>query len=225
MQSRYGANIQRDEGTETLERWGLSSRGYYLYVGRFVPENAIDLLIRAFRRMRTERRLVIVGDAPYMDAYKAELTRLAEGDPRIVFTGYAFGEAYAQLSSHAYAYVQPSGIDGTRPALLDQMGFGNAVLVRDSKVNMEVIEEGGAHFDRHHPEDSLVRALEDLDAAPERVEALRRGVRRRIEQFYNWDWIASFYEDLFARMKQGRDLVSYDRFLREQGPPVDGPGA
>ena len=108
-------------------------------MGRFVPENAIDLLVRSFKKVKTSKKLVIVGDAPYADSFKKMLYALASDDERIIFTGYAFGEVYAQLSSHAYLYVQPAGIDGTRPALLDQMGFGNCVLVRNSTVNMEVI--------------------------------------------------------------------------------------
>ena len=80
---------------------------------------------------------MIIGDAPHAEKYKRYLHEIA--DDRVVFTGYAFGSDYNQLSSHAYVYVQPSGVDGTRPALLDQMGFGNCVLVRNSTVNMEVI--------------------------------------------------------------------------------------
>jgi len=137
----YGANVCRDERTAALEKWGLKSREYILYVGRLVPENAIHVLLDAYKRVRTDMRLVIVGDAPYAEAYKARLRGLS--DDRVVFTGYAFGDDYAQLSSHAFLYVQPSAIEGTRPALLDQMGFGNCVLVRAGKANTEVIADLG----------------------------------------------------------------------------------
>ncbi len=210
----YGANVARDERTDALAKWGLAPRDYIFYVGRFVPENAIDVLIEAFRGLDTKTKLVLVGDAPFADDYKAKLRAMGAGDPRIVFTGYAFGDDYKQLSSHALLYVQPSGIDGTRPALLDQMGFGNCVVVRNSKVNLEVIAGAGASFDRNDPVNSLRRTLSDLLANPSRIEELRLLARNRIEFYYNWEWITEFYEDLFRRLIEKRAAISYDEFLQ-----------
>jgi glycosyltransferase involved in cell wall biosynthesis len=215
----YGANTARDEGTEALARWGLAPRDYLLYVGRLVPENAIDVLIDAYRGLPTSHPLVIVGDAPFAERYKAELRRRAGGDTRIVFTGYAFGRDYAQLSSHALLYVQPSGIDGTRPALLDQMGFGNCVVVRDTKANVEVVADAGATFSQHAPAESLRLTLADLLAEPDRMALLRPRALERIRTYYNWEWITDFHEDLFGRLVSQRTPVSYDRFLQERKKP------
>lgn len=215
----YGANTARDEGTEALARWGLAPCDYLLYVGRLVPENAIDVLIDAYRGLPTAHPLVIVGDAPFAERYKAELRRRAGGDTRIVFTGYAFGRDYAQLSSHALLYVQPSGIDGTRPALLDQMGFGNCVVVRDTKANVEVVADAGATFSQHAPAESLRRTLADLLAEPDRMAMLRPRALQRILTYYNWEWITDFHEDLFGRLISQRKPVSYDRFLQERKTP------
>lgn len=212
----YGANITRNEDTGILKKWGLEPQKYIFYVGRFVPENAIDLLIRSYRRLNTNHKLVIVGDAPYMDDYKKQLFALADGDPRIVFTGYAFGEDYAQLSSHALIYVQPSGIDGTRPALLDQLGFGNCVVVRNTTVNLEVIGEVGFSFDRNQPEDNLTALLQDLIDHPEKVEDMKARARERISSYYNWEWITDFYIELFERLRRRETAVSYDAFLEAQ---------
>ena len=210
----YGANIQFEKGFQVLEQWGLQPDQYILYVGRLVPENAIDLLIKSFRKVKTEKKLVIIGDASYSDEYKQYLHEIA--DDRVVFTGYAFGSDYIQLSSHAYLYVQPSGIEGTRPALLDQMGFGNCVVVRNSVVNIEVISECGCFFDREKKITSLAEKLQELVDSPETVTYFRGKARSRIEQYYNWEWITDFYEDLFLRMIGMESLISYDEFLRRR---------
>ncbi|HSR87711.1 MAG TPA: glycosyltransferase [Pontiella sp.] len=186
---------------------------YIFYVGRFVPENAIDLLIRAYKKLKTDKKLVLVGDAPYADAFKKSLHELAGSDDRIVFTGYAFDDDYAQLSANAYVYVQPAGIDGTRPALLDQMGFGNCVLVRDSSVNMEVIGDCGCFFSREKLEESLTEVLQDLIDNPDKIADYRSKVVSRIENYYNWEWVTSFYEDLFARLKNGNPNIQYDAYI------------
>jgi glycosyltransferase involved in cell wall biosynthesis len=212
----YGANISRQEASTALSQWGLTSRKYILYVGRFVPENAIDLLIRAYRGVRTDMKLVLIGDAPHSEGYKEKLNKEAAGDKRIVFTGYAFEQVYAQLSSHAYLYVQPSAINGTRPALLDQLGFGNCVLVRDAPVNIEVIGECGARFANDQPEIRLRERLQELIDDPEAVEGFRRKATSRITDYYNWEWITDFYENLFTCLVTGGPVISYDDFLKNR---------
>jgi exopolysaccharide biosynthesis WecB/TagA/CpsF family protein len=213
----YGANIRAASRGQSrgsiLERFGLTPEEYVLYVGRFVPENAIDLLIRAYRGVDTAKRLVVVGDAPYADAYKQRVQELAAQDERVVLTGYAFDADYEDLSANAYVFVQPSGIEGTRPALLDQLGFGNAVLVRNSSVNMEVIGSNGAFFDRTNLEPSLTHMLQQLVDQPGEVRQLRERAVERIETYYNWEWITDFYERLFERLRERRPLIQYDEWL------------
>jgi glycosyltransferase involved in cell wall biosynthesis len=213
----YGANVQRTDEQDVLSRWGLESRRYVLYVGRFVPENAIDVLVQAFKDLDTDMKLVIVGDAPYADAYRQQLQALAQTDSRVVFTGYAFGRDYQQLSSHAYVYVQPSGVNGTRPALLDQMGFGNCVVARNSLVNREVVGDYGTYFDERQPVATLRAVLARLLANQTEVLAYLARVCSRIEGYYNWVWITEFYEDLFGRMLQHQAPISYDAFLQTRG--------
>jgi glycosyltransferase involved in cell wall biosynthesis len=134
----YGSNVRLEEaGTTTLEKHGLTPQRYVLFVGRLVPENRAELLIEAFRAVPRASgvKVVIVGDAPYSEEYKKQLVALA--DDRVVFTGYAFEEAYRELSRHCLFYVLASGVEGTRPVLLDQMGFGNCALVRDAPANAD----------------------------------------------------------------------------------------
>jgi len=225
----YGANVRNHLrgdarfAERTLQKWELEPDEYILYVGRFVPENAIDLLIRSYRRVETNKKLVIVGDAPYAADYKRQLESLAADDSRVVFTGYAFGEAYEALSANTYLYVQPSGVEGTRPALLDQLGFGNAVLVRNSEVNMEVIRDAGAFFDRSAPETSLQVEIQRLVDEPQRIEALRGKAVTRIETFYNWEWVTSFYEHLLERVFTGQPLIQYGQYVDSPKLPAATP--
>ncbi len=207
----YGANLLRNEGDDVLRKWGLERREYLLFVGRLVPENAVLELIECFRGVRTDKKLVILGDAPYVDDYKEKI-REAAGDS-VVLTGYAFGRDYAQLSSHAYAYVQPSGVEGTRPSVLDQLGFGNCVLVRDTSVNLEVIEDCGFSFDRNDVRGSLTAKLQDLVDDPDGVAAMRERAGGRIRDYYNWEWITDFYEEVFHALIRGATPPQYDSYV------------
>ncbi|MBV9008326.1 MAG: glycosyltransferase [Verrucomicrobia bacterium] len=190
----YGANVDlAPAGTETLTRFGLTPQKYVLFVGRIVPENCADVLIRAFTTASLpELKLAIVGDAPYAEDYKRSLRALA--DERVVFTGYAFGQAYRELSRNCSFYVLASAVDGTRPVLLDQMGFGNCVLVRDSPANSEVVSDAGALFDSSDAERSLAEAIRRLARDHAAVTEYRKRAVARVRERYDWERVTDAYE-------------------------------
>jgi len=101
----YGAPETPVGSRETLDRFGLEEREYVLYVSRMEPENNAHRVVEAFEKVKTDKKLVMVGDAPYASDYIAGLR--ATRDPRIIFTGYIFGQGYRELQSHAYCYVWP----------------------------------------------------------------------------------------------------------------------
>ena len=49
---------------EIARRWGLEKGSYVLFLARIVPEKGLHYLIRAFRRCKTDRQLVIAGEGP-----------------------------------------------------------------------------------------------------------------------------------------------------------------
>jgi glycosyltransferase involved in cell wall biosynthesis len=200
----YGANPrprEREAGnTSVLERFGLKPDGYILFVSRLTPENKAHLLIEAFKQAGVGLKLAIVGDAPYEDSYKKSLFDLCRNNPQIILTGYLFGEAYRQISSHCRFFVLPSGIEGTRPVLLDQMGFGNCVLVRNNPANLAVIGEAGVSFEHHRELDSLTAKIRELSADYLKVEHYRTLALARVVSEYSWDRITDQYETLFRKL-------------------------
>lgn len=198
----YGANPwprEREAANRAaLERHGLSADGYILFVSRLTPENGAHLLIDAFKRADTGLELVIVGDAPYSEEYKRRLA--AACDERVVMTGYAFDQDYRELSCHCRFFVLPSRIDGTRPVLLDQMGFGNCALVADAPATREVVADAAPVYPVDEDGEGLVRALERLARAPEEIEHYRRAAALRVAQAYSWDAVTDRYEALFRRL-------------------------
>ena len=195
----YGANIEQLSKPEFLRRFNLEKDKYILFVGRLVPENCAHLLIEAFNQIETELKLVIIGDAPYSESYKKRLKEMA--DERTIFTGYLFGDGYKTLSCNAYFFVLPSGIQGTRPALLDQLGFGNCVLVRDSFANIEVIKDAGISFKGEKGIWDLKDKMELLIKNPQIVYRYSKKAVKRIKEQYLWDNIVDQYEELFGRIK------------------------
>jgi glycosyltransferase involved in cell wall biosynthesis len=192
----YGCEVGRETASATLERWGLAPREYVLYVSRLEPENNADAVIAGFERTACAGRLVVVGDAPYADDYKARLRRMAGS--RVVFTGGVYGVGYRELQSHAFAYVHATEVGGTHPALVEAMGFGNCVVVNDTPENREVAGEAALYFRASEPA-TLADVLGRLAAEPSLVDRHRQLAAERARERYSWDAVTDAYERLFER--------------------------
>jgi glycosyltransferase involved in cell wall biosynthesis len=191
----YGADMPDSaQGEGSVEEFGLQARNYILFVGRLVPEKGVHHLIKAFEMLDTDLQLAIVGDNPHNKTYVQSLR--ATQDPRIRFLGFVYGDGYQRLCSNAYLYVQPSDVEGTSPALLGAMGFGNCVLVSDIPENLETIDDAGFPFERSNPL-SLKEQLERLVDQPQLVEEFGRKAKARVESVYSWDKIAGDMEQLY----------------------------
>jgi glycosyltransferase involved in cell wall biosynthesis len=196
----YGAvpwpRAKEAANTATLRRFGLEPDRYILFVSRLTPENRAHVLLEAYRRAKVPLKCVIVGDAPYVADYKRALQ--AVPTPGVVFTGYQFGEAYRALSCHCRFFVLPSGIDGTRPVLLDQMAFGNCVVVRGTPANLEVVGPAGVSFDPGDEVEALRATLEKVAADDALVARCRQEAFDRVTRLYDWERIVDAYEALFT---------------------------
>ncbi|MET8323754.1 glycosyltransferase family 4 protein [Micromonospora sp. NPDC005189] len=198
-----GVNPAQPVPTRQIEaRFGLTPGGYLLLVGRLVPEKAADLLIRSFRRTDTRMRLAIVGGSSFTDDFVDRLRREAEGDDRIVFTGFAYGDLLAELYASAAGFVQPSRLEGLPLTLLEAAAYGLPVVASDIAPHVEVLESdapGGRLF-RDGDEDDLVRVLTALLAnlAGERAGAVALG--DRVTGIYSWDTAARELERLYLSL-------------------------
>ncbi len=168
------------------ERWGLAKGSYVLFLGRLVPEKRPELLIEAFRRIEAEKRLVIAGGGSDTSEYEAELHRIAEGDPRILFTGFVQGAELAEFYSNAYCYVLPSDVEGMPMSLLEAMAYGCCCLTSDIPECADVLAGSGETFARGSVE-ALRGALAGLIADPAHAEKLEESARRRAGESFGWD--------------------------------------
>ena len=189
----YGSDLPAPRGTEVLERLGLRPGRYVLYVSRFEPENNPDAVVRGYRDLTTDLPLVLLGGAPYSDAFIARLRQEASGDPRVLFPGAIYGEGYRQLLAHAAAYVHATEVGGTHPALVEAMGFARPAVVHDTPENREVAGEAALYWDARRPH-SLAAPLSGLLEDAAAAAALGQAAGRRARERYRWDDVAAAYE-------------------------------
>lgn len=193
----YGADVERKLDPAVITEFGVEPERYFLYVSRLEPENNAAMVIEAFRTVDTELKLVIVGDAPYADEYKKRLRDLAGDDPRIVFTGFVFGDGYKSLQQNAYAYIHATEVGGTHPALIEAMGYGNCVITYSTVENDEVVADAAIRFSNiEELRNEINRVANDRTLVAE----YRDKAQARIRAEYSWNKITDQYEELFTHL-------------------------
>lgn len=207
---------------EIRRSFGLEPGRYALHVGRLVPEKRADDLVAAYRELPGDHQLAIVGDSSFSDDYSRRLRELAAGDPRIVFTGFAFGAALAGLYRHASVFVQPSALEGLPLTLLEAVAHETPVLVSDLPAHREVVGDGSS---RHRvvpvgDREALGTALGSMLGAPPEVDDRARAVHQSVLDRYSWDRATDQLEALY------RTLLDEPGTLREpRGEGLQAPQA
>jgi glycosyltransferase involved in cell wall biosynthesis len=182
-----------------MQRLGLDSRRFFLYVSRFEPENNPHRVAEAYRAVEGDLPLVMVGGAPYAGRFVQSFTEGA--DSRVLFPGPIYGEGYRELLSHARAYIHATEVGGTHPALVEAMGYGNCVVVNDTPENREVAVDSGLYFDARQPA-TLSEHLQALSDNSELWEERGSRAETLASARYSWRTVSEEYAELFRGLTQ-----------------------
>ncbi len=167
------------------EKYALEKDGYILFLGRLVPEKGVHYLINAYRRLNTGKKLVIAGGASHTGEYEKELKALADGDDRIIFTGFVQGRELEELYSNALIYCLPSDLEGMPISLLEAMSFGNCCLTSDIPECTEVCGDCAVYFEKGS-ENDLNSKLACLLAGGEKIAQLKSCSADYICKKFDW---------------------------------------
>lgn len=200
----YGADVSKSNLSDDDPKWtgwladkGLTPDGYYLVVGRFVPENNYETMIREFMASDSKRDFALVTGVD--DAFLAELERKTgfRSDPRIKFVGTVYDqELLKKVRENAHGYFHGHEVGGTNPSLLEALSSTRLNLLLDVGFNREVAEESALYWTKEPG--SLAGLIHEADAMPEpEIAALDAASSERIAAAYSWRYITDAYESLF----------------------------
>ena len=196
----YGAHIENSQTPEILEEYGLKPDEYFFVASRLEPENNADLTVKAFERVKTDKKLVIAGGANYDSPYIKSIQKTE--DPRIIFLGPVYKDGHIkELHCHCYAYVHGNEVGGTNPALLKALGYGNTVLGLNVVFNAEVIDSAGILYDRSV--EDLAGKMQRLVDDPVYCKSFGPKARERIGEAYTWSKISDEYDVFFSALLAG----------------------
>jgi glycosyltransferase involved in cell wall biosynthesis len=188
----YGADSNKGASEALLNKRQLQTQDYYLIVGRMIPDNNSDIIIEGFINSSSTKKLVIVGDVPYQDAYATKIKSYK--DDRLVFTGYITNsDELASLYKYCYAYMHGHEFGGTNPTLLKAMANGCAIGAIDTVFSREVLQNDsfGTYFkkDIH----SLMHWFQWAESNPIKLMELRAVVSKGLNEKYDWDLVTDLY--------------------------------
>lgn len=165
-------------------------------MGRFVPENNYETMIREFMASESKRDFALVTGVG--DSFLAELERKThfKSDPRIKFVGTVYDqELLKKIREQAYGYFHGHEVGGTNPSLLEALASTRLNLLLDVGFNREVAEDSALYWTKKPGNlASLIDRADDM--GKDEIEALDKGSIDVIRQRYSWRFITEKYEDL-----------------------------
>jgi glycosyltransferase involved in cell wall biosynthesis len=211
----YGKNIRYfpygffefvDKKTNLLKKFNLIKNKYFVWVGRFVPDNHLEEAIMAFRQLKTDYKLVVIGDDLYETRYKRHALDLIANDPRIILTGFIPHQECSYFMKNSLAYIETKRSGGTHPSLIDAMGVGCLIISNNHQANQSILKSNAFYYSINDPIDSLHQILEtiQLEEKSPKVIAMRRKIRTEAQTDYSWTNIIKSYEDLLVNLIRPR---------------------
>jgi glycosyltransferase involved in cell wall biosynthesis len=193
----YGASSTKPLDRSNLDRLQVKAGDYFLYVSRFEPENNPHVVVAAFEKVRSSKRLIMVGDAPYARDYIEQVKRTE--DTRILFPGAIYGQGYRELLANAFCYIHATEVGGTHPALIEAMAMGNLIVANGTPENREVLGSAGIYYTGKDG-NGLAEELQKIENSPDLYDGFRRSALERAATEYSWDEVVKQYEELFASL-------------------------
>lgn len=201
----YGAETRKsklaDDDPKLLDWYrekGLAPKSYYLVVGRFVPENNYETMIREFMKSKSKRDFALICNVS--DKFLEELKEKTHfnQDPRIKFVGTVYDqELLMKIRKNAYGYFHGHEVGGTNPSLLEALGSTDLNLLLDVGFNREVAEDAALYWNKE-PGDltGLIDRADQMGAVD--IAELGHKAKERIADAYGWQHISDQYKNLFV---------------------------
>ena len=176
---------------------GLEKKNYYLAVGRFVPENSFEIMIREFMASNSKRNFAIITTSNNKFLAELEDRLHFKKDKRIKFVGTVYdSELLKKIRENAYAYLHGHTVGGTNPSLIEALGSTDLNLLIDVGFNQEVAEDTALYWSSDI--DDLRKLIDKVDAMSiEAIHELGKKAKKRVADAYTWEHIGYKYEQLF----------------------------
>ncbi|OOH85727.1 glycosyl transferase [Pasteurellaceae bacterium 15-036681] len=200
----YGTDLSKSslsENDEVVKNWFKEKKvtigNYYLVVGRFVPENNYETMLKEFIKSKSKKDFVLITNVEknkFFDRLKVETQ--FDQDPRIKFVGTVYDQNLLKyIRENAFAYFHGHEVGGTNPSLLEALSSTKLNLLLNVGFNREVAEDSAIYWEKGN----LHQVIDDTETLTnEVIVVLDSKSTKRVSTLYSWDFIVSEYENLFT---------------------------
>lgn len=185
--------------TSWLKNHNLIDKQYFISVGRFVPENNFEVMIREFMRSNSKKDFAIITTRDEKFLKKLDKKLHFSQDKRIKFVGSIYDqELLKKIRENAYGYFHGHSVGGTNPSLLEALGSTKLNLLYRVGFNEEVAENAALYWNLE--EGNLADLIDKTDQlGSEKIEELGIRAKERIRLSYSWEYITNRYEEEFLK--------------------------
>ena len=173
-------------------QYGLMGEDYILFLARIVPEKGLEYLLKAYKELNTDKKLVIAGGFDNGEYSQRMLDMIKDMD-NVITTGFVSGDLLHELFTNCYLYVLPSDVEGMPISLMEAMSYGKLCVTSDISESCDVTGEFGISFKKGD--------YEDLRDALDYALHIRRPDKRKISRYildnYTWDNVCDKTEILY----------------------------
>ena len=184
-----------------LNEHGLREGEFYISVGRFVPENNFETMIREFMKSHSTKDFAIITtkDEKFLNALDEKLH--FSQDKRIKFVGTVYDqELLKKIRERAYGYFHGHSVGGTNPSLLEALGSTKLNLLYDVGFNREVAEDAALYWTLE--DGDLAKLIDQSDSMDEEeLKEMGQKAKQRIKDEYSWRYICDKYTKVWEKNK------------------------
>lgn len=200
----YGADLTLSklaDDDEKLVNWykenGLTKKEYYLVVGRFVPENSFEVMIREFMKSSSKKDFALITNVNDKFLNELEEKLRFKNDKRIKFVGTVYDqELLKKIRENAYAYFHGHTVGGTNPSLIESLGSTDLNLLVDVGFNKEVAEDCALYWSRENG--NLAKLIDKAEQmSVEEIAEMGKKAKKRVAEEYTWEKICTMYEGVW----------------------------
>ena len=199
----YGAYLdskgkKNESVKEVFEKYHIKEKNYYLIVGRFIPENNYETIIKEFMKSKTQKDLMIICNLEKNKFYESlkEKTNFTS-DKRIKFVGPFYDqEGLIYIRENAYCYLHGHSAGGTNPSLLEALSKTSINILYDVAYNKEVGQDSCFYFTKE--ENNLCKQIDEIDKlSAQEIKGFEEKAKQRIKEEYTWDIVVNKYNKVF----------------------------
>ncbi len=174
----------------------------FLTVARLDKNKRIKLLIDAFKLIKQNAVLIIVGDGPELSSLRKQVS-LMKSVNRIIFVKPMPQEQLNELYQLCDVFTLPSKLEAMPLVLIEALSFGKIVVTNPAPEKKLILGKFGVFTNVENPNDyseSLVRAT------ALKIEANSASYINHMEKFC-WNQISQQYIQVFEKVLRNRALA------------------